>query len=115
MWGCTWQPLTIEDWQAGKQAGNYGLAHAFEMSRIAVREHSRSQVWAALLGYSYIPTPEEISVWDTAEAEKRTGKPRGWRPWKQKNADPFHVEPLRDEEQRKRERVELDRFYKIQQ
>lgn len=113
MWGCVWQPLTLDRWQNGDKAGNYGIMQAYEMSRRAVREHSRSHVWAAIAGYSYIPTAEEMSLWDRAEAEKRTGKPRGWRPWKQKAADPFYIPSAQSEQRRDKEREELNRFYHI--
>lgn len=108
-----WQPLTLALWQNGAKSGNYGIMQAYEMSRRAVREHSRSHVWAAIAGYSYIPTAEEMSLWDSAEAEKRTGKPRGWRPWKQKASDPFYITSTQSEEQRVKEREELNRFYHI--
>lgn len=113
MWGCVWQPLTLDRWQNGDKAGNYGIMQAYEMSRRAVREHSRSHVWAAIAGYSYMPTAEEMSLWDRAEAEKRTGKPRGWRPWKQKSADPFYIPSAQSEQRRDKEREELNRFYHI--
>lgn len=63
-----------------------------------------SHSYAALAGWSYIPTGAEIAQWDQYELEGRL-KRKGWRPWTDKTADPFRTESLKaDTSQKEREK-----------
>lgn len=52
---------------------------AWELTHEILRDHT-SHSYAALAGWSWIPTGTEIAMWDRMELEGRV-KHKGWRPW----------------------------------
>ncbi|AKV55077.1 hypothetical protein BACT_0488 [Bifidobacterium actinocoloniiforme DSM 22766] len=73
------------------------------LSREILRDHTSSS-YAALSGWSYIPTGAEIALWDQMELEGRL-KRKGYRPWTDQRADPFRLDHMEGTRQR-RERLE---------
>lgn len=84
------------------------------MTREILKSH-RSHSWAALSGWSYIPTDAEIALWDRFEFEGRLTR-KGWRPWEDKRFDPFspsHMETETERRERLARREQLKRRFHI--
>lgn len=62
-----------------KPSPNIGFGTAWRFTREILRNHTSSS-YAALAGWSYIPTGAEIALWDQMELEGRL-KHKGYRPW----------------------------------
>jgi hypothetical protein len=70
--------------------------------------------YAALAGWSYIPAPEEVAMWDQAEADKRLRR-KGWRPWMDPRNNPFGTgRPIRARSEVLRDREKLKSMFHIQ-
>lgn len=81
-YGTLYRPLTLTEWlrSDGKPTRRaIGWGRAWALTREILKNHY-SHSYASLAGWSYIPAPEEVAMWDQAEADKRL-KRRGWRPW----------------------------------
>ncbi|KFI92433.1 hypothetical protein BISA_0833 [Bifidobacterium saguini DSM 23967] len=97
-----------------KPKANISLGKAWRLTREILKDH-RSHSYAALAGWSYIPSDGEIALWDRMELEGRL-KRRGWRPWADRHNDPFapvHVETRETRERRLERRSRLKQRYHI--
>ncbi|MDK6350059.1 hypothetical protein [Bifidobacterium scardovii] len=86
-----WRPIRLDAWldapNGHKPRASLSLGKAWKLTRQILRDHT-SDSYAALAGWSYTPTGEELAMWDRLELEGRL-KRRGWRPWTDKRADQF--------------------------
>lgn len=117
MWHTAWRPVTLGRWLQApadrKPRGNVGIGRAWRLTREILKHHT-SHSWAALAGWSYIPTGMETAIWDQYELEGRL-KRHGWRPWAA-SRDPFaptRVEPDDARRARLERRERLKRRYHI--
>lgn len=112
MWGRVYRPFTLDRWlnapRDAKPRANVGFGRAWRMTREILRERT-SHSYAALAGWTYIPTGAEAALWDRFDLEKRLQR-KGWRPWADKSRDPFREERMetaarRGERMRRRRRL----------
>lgn len=79
-----------------------GFGKAWGLTREILRDRT-SNSFAALAGWSYIPTGAEIALWDQMELEGRL-KRKGYRPWADSRSD-FLESPNPETGEQRRERL----------